>query len=384
MKKGILILLLALSGKGQLLFGQETFMIVQPYGNQTESIFRGPDRTQFHIVFDFDLSSRNKMTLFLRNIHQLDSIPPLDSLIGGIIRHLEEIRDTIINPLSNYRIDYVVTRTDRKVRIREFPQAGNIYSVRDEEIVQLKVEQDTLNIQLFTMGISYYPYDKRPTAIPYHMTFLLNNFSDLKHIDRAQLSAVLLQLKTDLAAEKNKRKGSVTRYYAHYDVETAKKIIPKYGTITGYSRKSLIILPPFVEAGIQYLRGSWVPTVGAGFTLRRRLQMNSIKNYRFLWEPHFFFSRNDKNELDMDRNDFITFKYHIFSRVKIGLKEVEFNQTVSLGYLVHREGDWFERHTIKFSIPGVQMKNVLLEPEFYFNDLFKNFSPSLKLSLHLQ
>jgi len=47
-------------------------------------------------------------------------------------------------------------------------------------------------------------------------------------------------------------------------------------------------------------------------------------------------------------------------------------------------GNWFEPNTFKFSLPGVRNYTLQVEPEFYFNGFFKNFSPSLRFSLFFE
>jgi hypothetical protein len=80
----------------------------------------------------------------------------------------------------------------------------------------------------------------------------------------------------------------------------------------------------------------------------------------------------------------MSFKFHKefknFRNNGIGL----IYSNASIGYLIKRNGNWFEKNTVKFSLPGLQSKNIILEPEFYFNDFFKHFSPSLKLTLFFE
>jgi hypothetical protein len=100
-----------------------------------------------------------------------------------------------------------------------------------------------------------------------------------------------------------------------------------------------------------------------------------------MWDPYFFFSRDANNKLVTDRNDFITFRY-----VETEAKQQPFDYVgnFSLGYLVGRKGDWFEKNTFKLGLPGVRSGWLQLEPECYFNNFFKNFSPTIKLTIHYE
>lgn len=53
----------------------------------------------------------------------------------------------------------------------------------------------------------------------------------------------------------------------------------------------------------------------------------------------------------------------------------------SLGYLVNRNNDFFEKNTFKISIHKQFNRNVSLKPEVYFNDFFKNVYPGLRVQI---
>jgi|GEM_PF-6112523 len=73
--------------------------------------------------------------------------------------------------------------------------------------------------------------------------------------------------------------------------------------------------------------------------------------------------------------------FNLFVLEGLSHKEIEFFSTSVKARQDHRKGEYFEETTFKFSLPGLHAKNILLEPEFIFNRFFKNFIPSLKLSL---
>jgi len=162
-------------------------------------------------------------------------------------------------------------------------------------------------------------------------------------------------------------------------VSSAKRSIPSKGDLKGVGQQNSFI--PYVQLGIQYIRGSWVPSAGAGVELIIRRGENLQRHYRLFWEPYLFYNRDSLKSVSLNRNDFITFKYYNSSKYNNGVKEIQFVENISFGYLVRRKGNEFEPVTFKFSLPGLQTKNVLLEPEFIFNRFFKDFSPSLKLTL---
>jgi len=187
-------------------------------------------------------------------------------------------------------------------------------------------------------------------------------------------------LKKDIDSTLNKsKKKNWGRYYAMYDVANQKNISPFKSNYFGYGKRKYY--EPYIQLGIQYLRGSWAPSTGVGMQLIHGRYDANREVFKLYWEP-FFFTRNSTNNLISQRNDFITFKYNEVRKVQPRDAEIFLN--FSIGYLVGRRGNWFEPNTFKFAVPGLGVRNINLEPEFVFNKFFKNFSPSLRLTLEIE
>jgi hypothetical protein len=385
MKHYILIVLLAVAGSRSPLFAQQT-VIDRAYvpGSQTENYFYAPGPERFKNKFDFILPSGNRMIIWLTNLKQADSLPSMDTLLMSLQKDLAQLDDSLKLPLNNRRVDFVQGSSDRRIRIVQYPQRGEIFSLQGSDITQLKVEQDTVNLRLFTLTNHISKTDEKTFSLPtpYFVTFIVNNLSDLTDIaQNSALPETIAIWKNDV---KNSKKKNYFRYYGIYDAKQKIRRYPSPGSHLGVSRKRIQVLPPYVQVGVQYVRGAWAPSLGVGLDLTKHVADNFVKHYRLIWEPYFFFSRDGASNLQLDRNDFITFKYNQSSVFTSNSKEIHFMETISIGYLVSRKGNWLEPHTVKFSLPGLQAKNVLLEPEFLFNDFFKNFSPSLKLTLYFE
>ena len=138
---------------------------------------------------------------------------------------------------------------------------------------------------------------------------------------------------------------------------------------------------PAIYGSMQYSRGAFVPSFAAG--LSYVISDNKYNDHRvfLMWEPYFFFS-NTNNQFQTYRNDFVTLRMVEFDKPEKG--GWSFVQNVSIGYLVGRRGNWFEPNTFKFSLPGIRNHTLQIEPEFYFNNFFRNFSPTLRLSLFFE
>jgi hypothetical protein len=382
--KKIIILALALAGATGSVLSQQTITFIDGVPtSKTDQMFQNYQIGPKRIRFDFNFTNGNRMRMELTSLKQIDSLPPLESLLSDVQKALSLLEDSLTNPLYNKRVDYIKRLTDSRVRIKSYPPSGDVYSLQNNnQVTQLKVEQDTLRISLFTMDdLFIVNSEKRYASRPYSLTFFLNNISDLKTIPVDKLNATIEELNKEIAPSKAKEKRySGVNYYALYDVNTQKKLRTFWRTPE--STKIQFSTDPYVQSGFQFMRGAAVPSVGAGFELVQKKSEDFQREWRLMWEPLFFFSRDVNNKLRMDRNDFITFRQHSQSKFKSLNREIEFVQNLSFGYLIRRKGDWLEKNTFKFSLPtGIQYKNILLESEFLFNDFFQNFSPSMKLTL---
>jgi hypothetical protein len=377
--KKIIVSILLLTGTGKFLPAQETSANI----STSEFLFNYPKPGGLYNNFTFYLNNGNKMTLEMASIHQLKKLPNLDSLAKKVYEGLQPFKDSLSKELTTKRVDYVIGGKDvARMRITEHQPSSNYYTYKDGEPLQMKVDQDTLRIKLF---IKTGKKDEK-MAPPCFVTFIVNNISDINNIPENALNKGLNDLLIkDIAGQfkADPAKYESGRYYAVYKLETNERLAPKKVTQFAWGRSSG--LDAYMQLGIQYLRGSWVPSTGVGVTFfQTNTRAFEKKSYSLFWEPYFFFSRDASNNSVVDRNDFITFKFHSeFKNYRTNALGLMY-QNISVGYLINRKGNWFEKNTFKFSLPGLQTKNILLEPEFYFNDFFKNCSPSLKLTLFFE
>ena len=344
-------------------------------------MFNSPSPMSVSTRFEFNFSASNRMVLELHSTRQIDSIPDLNALLREVYGNLLNF-DSLSHPLASTRVDYQKNRQDANIRIVRRPQPSSIYQLRNGDIVQLKVEQDTLRIRMLTQRSLNIGRVTNWTD-PYHITFVVNNLTDLQSIMQTDLNALITMLKADLPHRNDPgpMPTGVLRYYALYDVPTMRLIAPKrdYLLKKTHTRKERV--PSFyAQVGVQYIRGSWATSAGAGINLKQRVTGNQELNFALIYEPLFFFSRNDKGALRTDVNGFVTLRYNYSSHLETATRKIDFTQNISLGYLVQRNGEWFRKNTFKFTLPGIQKESLMLEPEFVFDGLFRRFSPSVKLN----
>jgi hypothetical protein len=133
----------------------------------------------------------------------------------------------------------------------------------------------------------------------------------------------------------------------------------------------------------QNYKNYFVPSVGLGSTIRLVRGFN-IHDFGAYWEPNFFFSANAQGHLETFRNDFIVFHYRYDrsdNKHEI-TDETGLYPNISIGYLIKRQGEYFNQHTFRLSVGDMEFKGgkILLQPLIYFNDFFRGVTPGLRLS----
>ena len=67
-------------------------------------------------------------------------------------------------------------------------------------------------------------------------------------------------------------------------------------------------------------------------------------------------------------------------KIIIHSKDFSFNAVFSLGYLIHREGDFMEKNTFRFGAGKLKLTKTTIEPSMYFNNFFKGVTPGIRIS----
>ena len=351
----------------------------------SETIFNTPRPRGFANNIDFLLPKGNRMVFELSTIYQLRHLPDLDSLLVQVQKKLVPLKDSFSDPLSTKRIDIVSEGTTDKIRITTHQPPADYFAYNNGELSQLKTDQDTLRIILFADSVkSYQPIDNLKKRRAYAVMFILNNIDDIATLEQGYLMKNVRELLlTDMAKQldRNPGRNPYTRYYGIYDFVKHRRISPY--RVENYAWARPIGWEPVIAAGMQYARGTWLASGALGIKLYKTNSYGK-SDWRILWEPYFFFSKDAANKLLTDRNDFVTLRYQFrYQREGSGSAVVAYTN-MSFGYLVRRQGDWLEPNTKKLSLGGLLSGVAILEPELLFTGFFRKVSPSLKLSLTIQ
>jgi hypothetical protein len=368
---------LLLAGTGVAMHAQTA-----SFSTQTESIFNYPKPGSTKVNFYFWYQKNNRVVLEMNDVRQLNLIPNLDSLVQAAFHAIKPLKDSFKNDGLVRRIDYMISSTlPPQIRITTHPRQGESFSYYKEELVSTKIEKDTLRIRINVPKPQ--PVNKMPKQGVFIQSFvimlLVDNFDDLTAFPTNALEECVKRVKKDLGKNLTTSKNLTSNFRAYYNMQTDKMFSPLKPKYMSWGKKEAF--EPTVQLGLQYARGSFVPSAGAGLQYRFSDGIYSQNFIRAYWEPYFFFSRDDNNKLVTDRNDFITLRYTVLFLKEKPKTKITTSGNISLSYLVGRRGSWFESNTFKVGTPGFMAGSLMFEPEFFFNNAFRNFSPSLKMTL---
>lgn len=369
------LLMLFIAAYGTALHAQITLPT-----NQTETIFNYPKPGSSKATFYFWYQKNNRVVLEMTDIRQLNLIPNLDSLVQEAFQSVKALKDSFKNDGLTRRVDYIASKNiPPQVRIVTHPAKSESFSYFKEQLIKTKIEKDTLRIRIAT---SRPVTNKLPssgiTQYSFVIMLLVDNFDDLSTFPTNALEQCINKVKPDLGNNLTKTGKLNSHFRAYYNMQTGKMFSPNKPKYMGYGKSSSFV--PTIHFGVQYGRGSFIPSAAAGLQYSFNDGSYATKYFRALWEPYFGFSRDANNKLITDRNDFITLRYSVFF-TKRELNKINTVSNISVGYLAGRRGNLFEQNTFKVGIPGFLAGSLLFEPEFFFNDFFRNFSPSLKMTL---
>jgi len=374
------LMCIATTAMSQMNMGSNYAIYNNTVTNYSETRFNGTKPGALRCNFHFWLPQQNRLVVELWHVNQLYHLPNVDSLIQVTAKAMYQLSDSLKADGVVRRFDVVFNGDKPLIRVTNHHQLPKQYTLVKGELTQLKMDQDTIRIQ-FTAGTGLQVKYLDPKGATYkaqlypgYIMLLVNNVGDLQQLPETAVQQCVTRVQQDV---KPVTKNWSNSAFASYNMQTGAMVSPystKYIT-WGRERKTLV---PNVYVGMQAVRGSFATSVALGYRFGYGNE-NFTKQYVYaMWEPMFFFARDANNKLQADRNDFITLR---MSEQEVKHVPFGFTTNLSIGYLVGRRGTWFEQHTFKLGIPGVRAGQLQLHPEFFFNDFFKNFSPSIKLTL---
>ena len=346
--------------------------------SKEDKAFEIPDNIVINRRFYIDLEKGNKLTIEVTDITDLKRIANVDSLLKVFAGDLTPLKDSLSDPLSSKRIDYVTDAQGRKkIRILKHPSKGDNYLLNNGELSSLKIDQDTINI----IGVIPNPpkaQQKISLTNPryYHLLFYLNNFDELAGYMNGTLSQKIETIQNKVNGRWPILKGGGSHYLKPDKTIVADK--PKGFTPQGTG--DFVAGQAWVN--VQNYKAYFVPSFSVGLKLTITNRDRTFKwEPGLYWEPHFLFDKDANGKLRTYRNDFLTLTYGQGGTTDHDpRKDFSFSAVFSLGYLIHRSGDFIEEGTFRFGAGKLKFSKTTIEPSIYFDHFFKGVTPGIRIS----
>jgi hypothetical protein len=352
------------------------------HAQQKEKPALAPDDQLFELTpgttvvrFWADLGKGNLLRLELSERADLARFENIDSLLLTFFADMKAFRDSLGDPLTGKRIDYLMDTTGlKKVRIRQTRLPANSYLLEDGEPALLRLQQDTIFILLPAAagnsrgrGTQEPAYDR--------LGLFLNRYDDLPNFITAGLNAKLRSMDTHGKIWMDwVRPGEKGRWPLKSDHSVSSDLGSKY--------KRFLSLRYAVS--MQNYKNYFNPSFNLGTTIATEHD-NKRRAFSADWEPSFIFSPNAEGRLQTYRNDFLVVGYANTRPKRPEQSDVGFNLDIafSLGYLIGRQGDYFEKHTFRFCAGNIELarNKIRIQPCMYFNDFFRGVTPGVRVSL---
>jgi hypothetical protein len=367
MKKTICFLMLAISITADLC----------AQSNKSDRAFEVPENIIINRSFTISLDKGNKVIIELTDINDMERLTNVDSLLQVFLTDIAGLKDSLSDPLTSKRIDYLTDAEGRKkIRFQQFQPKGASFLINKGELASLRTEQDTINI---ISVISNPPKAREKISLRnpryYHLTFYLNDISELKGYGE-----MVKQKINTIQTRINDRWPIVLGSGNHY-LQGEPSIVsgaPR-GFVPG-SHGDFLVLNFMVNA--QNYKNYFVPSFSLGAKLSLTNRDRTFKwEPGLFWEPHFIFAKDAQNKLQTYRNDFLTFTYGQGGTTDHDpRKDFSFSAVFSLGYLIRREGEYFDKQTFRLGAGKFGVRKTTIEPSLYFNNFFRGVTPGIKIS----
>ena len=345
---------------------------------KTDKAFEVPENIIITRRFYINLEKGNSMEIELSDMTDLNRIANIDSLLEIFLKDIAPLKDSLTDPLTSKRVDYITDAQGRKkIRLQQYQPKGSAFLINKGELASLRSEQDNINI----IGIipnPAKPIQKVSIRNPryYHVSFFLNDMNELTTYMNGVLTEKIKIIQKDFKGKWPLVLGTGSHYLKKDKTITADK---PYGE-TQNGAGDFIALNFTVN--VQNYKNYFVPSfsLGAKFTFTNRERTFKWEPGLF-WEPHFLFAKDNQNKLRTYRNDFLTLTYGQGGTKDYDpKKDFSFSALLSIGYLINRNGDYFEKNTFRFGAGKFSIGKTNIEPSLYFNNFFKGVTPAIRIT----
>jgi hypothetical protein len=365
-----------------VLFGLWLSISGMVYAQQKEKPALAPDDQLFELTpgttvvrFWVDLGKGNLLRLELSQRSGLARFENIDSLLLTFLADMKAFGDSLGDPLTGKRIDYFMDTTGlKKVRIRQTRLPANSYLLENGEPALLRLQQDTIFLLLPVPARNN--WEKRTGGqVCDRLGLFVNRYDDLPNFITAGLNAKLRSMETN---------RKVWMDWTAYQQKDRVVLKADHSISSDLSSQSKAFLSIRYAISLQNYKNYFNPSFNLGTTIST--EHNGKKNtFTMDWEPTFIFSPDVRGRLQTYRNDLLVFGYANTRPKQQGQPGigVRIDIDISLGYLIGRQGDYFEKHTFRFCAGSIKLAGgkIRIRPCMYFNDLFRGVTPGVRITI---
>ncbi len=324
--------------------------------------------------YEIALPNRNRLVVVFNTWPELAAHRNLDSLLRLFVADWRLWRDSTATRTDARRVLYTLEpQGQRTVRVTNFPVQTETYQFRsDEEPVQLKAVQDTLVIEkrLEPGSRTTKPAFDLPLNVQFH--FYLNRLEDLEVLAKQGLNGEI-EKAIQQARAYTGHDLFQPRYRSTYSPEPGLRHSWRVG---GYNEAQLVLSP---GVGVGVARNQIYTVLVGDLGLRPG---QTLLGPRLGWHEYVFFQPRADGTTQIVRNSFLNVGIMSFKlRPAYSSLPHANGASLTLGYLIRRNGDFFEKNTFRLAGTIDLFRWVKIEPELYWNGLFKNVYPGVRVNV---
>lgn len=329
--------------------------------------------------FRIDLGKGDQLLVEMGAMSDVYRLNNVDSFLLVFIGDMKAFRDSLSDPLTTKRIDYVMDAAGKKkIRIRESKAPDATFLLDKEGPAALKLKQDTVNILLLSatppggkgLQVAGIRYDR--------LSFIINHYEGLESLVTTGLNKKVGLLQHAVANNNPGYHWTERQGVSYMDADPS---ISTGHRPAGDGSASGNQLNLFANADVQNYKNYFTPsiTTGVGISFDRGENRHTVGAS---WTPMFFFSADAQGHRQAVHNDLLSV-YYKETRIDRLNRPVGMPLFFSLGYVIGRQGDIFEKNSFRFSAARLNFfqGNIYLEPCIYFHDFLREVTPGVKLSL---
>lgn len=298
-------------------------------------------------AWHFDLGKGNYLDLELADNSQLPRFLNVDSLLLVFLADMKPFRDSLADPVSGKRIDYLIDTAGRKfVRIRETRPRSATFLLGDDQPSLLRTRQDTIYIFLLAPPL----YRKSYLPVRYNrLTVVINRYDQLEELVTSGLNNKMKEV--DPAARHRYKADFNGGGYLAMDPSVTIRREGVYGS--GHSRD---FAESWFIVGVQNYRNLFAPMTAFGLDLTFHHHYD-IHTITLSYGGFLLFDTDVQGHRLTYANDYVSVGYSFDRLDRATLKPVGLVSNFSFGWFIDREGGYLSANSFLITFGRLKLMN---------------------------